>query len=200
MKNRRGLTAIELLVCLAIIAIGVMLIVDAIVKGSGGSGSTDDADARQAAETKQSLAEADRQIGMPDITRFQERKLAKDILELRDKELPTFTYVMNMHGELVFLGESIGYGLPYSVQFTNPAKVTVHKNSYDAGDVPYTTPQADPNGLYMPESAAATWVMLKGPDGRVHPVYVEYELIVSPFRLQAVNTSRPVNAENEGKS
>ena len=72
-----------------------------------------DADARQAAETKRRLDEADKQVGMPDITSFRERKLARDILERRDKELTTFTYITSMTGELVFLGESIGYGLPY---------------------------------------------------------------------------------------
>ena len=78
------------------------------------------ADARQAAETLVRLAEADRQIGMPDITRFTERKLAKDILELRDKEITTFCYIVNLNGELIFLGEAIGYGIPYSVQYPYP--------------------------------------------------------------------------------
>ena len=143
--------------------------------------SSPTADQRQAQKTKQSLAEADRQIGMPDITRFTERKLAKDILELRDKELPTFTYLVNMHGQLVFLGESIGYGLPYSVQFTNPEVVVVN-GGIDGGRYG-TLPQADPNGLFMPDGLSATWVMLIGPDGKPHPVYVESEITVSPFKL-----------------
>lgn len=146
------------------------------------------ADARQAAETRQRLSEADRQIGMPDITRFTERKLAKDILELRDKEITTFCYIVNLQGELIFIGEAIGYGLPYSVQFTNPETVdTVEGGEYGARN-PYTMPQADPNGLFMPGGLSATWVMLKGPDGKVHPVYMEPEIIVSPFRLHAVKT------------
>lgn len=143
------------------------------------------ADARQAAETRQRLSEADRQIGMPDITRFTERKLAKDILELRDEEITTFCYIVNLNGDLIFIGEAIGFGLPYSVQFTNPQTV----DTVDGGELgarnPYTMPQADPNGLFMPEGLSATWVMLKGPDGEVHPVYMEPEIIVSPFRLHA---------------
>ena len=139
------------------------------------------ADQRQANETKQRLAEADRQIGMPDITRFTERKLAKDILELRDKEITTYCYIVNLEGELIFIGEAIGFGLPYSVQYTNPEKIA-HQRTFDGGSFG-TMPQADPNGLFMPGGLAATWVMLKGPDGKVHPVYMEPEIIVSPFKL-----------------
>lgn len=137
-----------------------------------------DADKRQAAETKQRLAEADRQVGMPDITRFTERKLARDILELRDKEITTYTYIVDMHGKKHLLGESIGFGLPYSVQYTNPERWT-----YNPHGPNYKLPQADPNGLFMPDGLAATWIMLKGDDGEVHPVYVEPEIIVSPFKL-----------------
>lgn len=143
-----------------------------------------DADRRQAAETKQRLAEADRQIGMPDITRFTERKLAKDILELRDKEITTYCYIVNLDGDLIFLGEAIGFGLPASVQYTNPEVVAHERNGSQTSSFG-TLPQADPNGLFMPDGLAATWIMLKGPDGKVHPVYVEPEIIVSPFRLHA---------------
>lgn len=142
-----------------------------------------DADVRQAIETKKRLLEADKQIGMPDITRFTERKLARDILELRDKEITTYCYIVNLEGKLIFMGEAIGYGLPYSVQYTNPEIMqTTEGGEYGALN-PYTLPQADPNGLFMPSGLSATWIMLKGPDGRVHPVYMEPEIIVSPFPL-----------------
>ena len=150
--------------------------------------ATPTADIRQANETKMRLAEADRQVGMPDITRFTERKLAKDILELRDKEIATWTYIVNLNGDLIFLGTSIGYGLPYSVQFTNPVKLIDAERALnttlweDSGRV-QTVPQADPNGLFMPDGLSATWIMLKGPDGKVHPTYVEPEILVSPFPL-----------------
>ena len=141
------------------------------------------ADQKQAKNTRQALAEADRQIGMPDITRFTERKLAKDILELRDKEIATYCYIVNLNGELIFIGEALGFGLPYSVQYTNPEYVA-HERFHDGGSFG-TLPQADPNGLFMPGGLSATWVMLKGPDGKVRPVYMEPEIIVSPFPLHA---------------
>ena len=172
---KRGLTRIE--VAISILSLAILL-----ATGCLETENKDSADKRQAEETRQRLAEADRQIGMPDITRFTERKLAKDILELRDDEIVTYCYLVNRDGQLVFLGEALGFGLPYSVQYTNPLKLGVHdKTGYDA--IPYTMPQADPNGLFMPGDAAATWVMLKGPGGEVHPVYIEPEIIVSPFPL-----------------
>lgn len=172
-----------------------MLFLSVLAGCADGPISTDTADTRQAAETRQRLQEADRQIGMPDITRFTERKLAKDILELRDKEITTYCYIVNWQGELIFLGEAIGFGLPYSVQYTNPQKALVERNGMEAGDIPYTMPQADPNGLFMPDGLSATWIMLKGPDGDVHPVYMEPEIIVSPFPLHAVKAS---DAETSG--
>jgi len=145
------------------------------------------ADERQAAETKQRLDEADRQIGMPDILNFTERKLARDILELRDQEgLSTYTYIITLDGTKVFLGRSIGYGLPYSVQFTNPEKVEANYWSSVNGAGGYfgTLPQADPNGLFMPGGLSATWILLVDPSsGEPRPVYVEQEILVSPFPL-----------------
>lgn len=134
-------------------------------------------------QTEQSMKEANAQIGMPAIKNFQERKLAKYIFELRDKaDLITYAYMVNkMTGELVFLGKCIGYGLPYSVQYTNPEKIAdCHvKGGY------VTLPQADPNGLFMPQGLSATWLlMIDHKTGEARPVYVEPEIIVSPFKLK----------------
>jgi hypothetical protein len=142
------------------------------------------ADDRQAAQTKKQLLEADKQIGYPDIVNFTERRLAKDILELRDQEsLSTYTYLVSLEGKLVFLCESIGYGLPYSVQFTNPE---VEKWIGNRGGTGHwgTLPQADPNGLFMPGGLSATWVLMKDPEtGEARPCYVEPEIVVLPFKL-----------------
>jgi hypothetical protein len=140
------------------------------------------ADKRQAQETKKRLLEADKQVGMPDIVNFTERRLAKDILELRDQEgLTTFTYLKSLDGTLVFLTESIGYGLPYSVQFTNP-EVEVYRRM-DGGHG--TMPQADPNGLFMPDGLSATWILVKDPEtGKARPAYIEPEISVFPFKIQ----------------
>lgn len=145
-------------------------------------------DTAQQRATKQVLTEANNQIGMPDITSFRERKLARDILELRDKELTTYTYLVGMQGNLVFLGESIGYGLPYSVQYTNPQRIVDADREADgvftAGNDAFVLPQAEPNGLFSPDGLSATWVLLVNPEtGKPQPLYVEPQIIVSPFKL-----------------
>lgn len=144
------------------------------------------ADRRQSEETERMLGDAHRQVGMPDIVNFTERKLARDILELRDSEsLVTYCYIVNMHGDLIYLGEAIGFGLPYSVQFTNPERVE-HKHTMNGGSYG-TLPQADPNGLFMPDGLSATWILLKDPEGgEARPVYMEPQIIVSPFKLSHV--------------
>jgi hypothetical protein len=79
------------------------------------------------------------------------------------------------------------------VQFTNPEKVVVNKfrgNANGYGGVYGTLPQADPNGLFMPDGLSATWILLVGPDGEAHPVYVESEILVSPFSLHDVGVEK----------
>jgi hypothetical protein len=153
------------------------------------TGEKPDADSRQAERTAKSLGEADRQIGMPAIKNFQERKLAKLIFELRDRsDLITYAYIVNLEGELIFIGKCIGFGLPYSVQYTNPERlVSKWIGSSSGTNRRYTgpIPQADPNGLFMPQGLSATWLMMVDPEtGKPRPVYIEPEIIVSPFPLK----------------
>ena len=132
--------------------------------------------------------EALSQTGMPNIKNFRERKMLKEILELRDQQgLVTYTYVFNqLNGKLVFLGQSIGYGIPYATQYTNPLQVTNGGMARHTGEGNVAIPQADPNGLYSPASAEGTWILLLDPSGsgKVQPVYVEPRVIVSPFKLK----------------
>ena len=93
--------------------------------------------------------------------------------------MTTYSYFMDLNGKLHFLCNSIGYGLPYSVQFTNPEK------SYN-GQI--ALPQPDPNGLFMPQGLSATFVLCVAKDKQIHPVYSEPNLIVSPFKLLAVDS------------
>lgn len=128
---------------------------------------------------RQLLEESNAQLGMPAIVNFQEKKLAKMIFELRDKEdLICYAYIVNhMTGQLVFIGKCMGYGLPYSTQYTNPMQRGEWREEP-------AIPQADPNGLYMPEGMSATWLMMIDPEtNQPRPVYIEPEIVVSPFKL-----------------
>jgi len=137
-------------------------------------------DAIQQEQTEQMVSEANREVGMPGISNFTERKFAKQILELRDSKITTYTYIVDMTGKLHFLCNSIGYGLPYSVQFTNPERYVMNGA---------TLPQPDPNGLFMPDGLDATWVLCDDGNGGVSPIYSEPKLLVSPFKLHATGES-----------
>lgn len=138
---------------------------------------------REARQQQLLQGEAMAQTGMPAIKNFRERKLLKDIYELRDQDgLVTYTYVWNeFNGRLVPFCDSIGYGIPYATQYTNPQQDAFYTTNSASHVV---LPQADPNGLYSPAAAEGTWVMCKDPNGKtVRPVYVEPRVIVSPFPL-----------------
>lgn len=117
------------------------------------------------------------QVGMPAIVNFAEKRMMKDILELRDQNVATTTYTIDMNGKLHKLCNSVGYGLPYATQYTNPQRI-----SSDAHGLT-TLPQADPNGLYSPASADGTWILCVAKDGKAKPVFVEPRVIVSPIPL-----------------
>jgi hypothetical protein len=123
--------------------------------------------------------ESNSQVGMPNITTFQEKRMLKQILELRDTTISTITYMTDMNGNLHKLCDSVGYGLPYSTQYTNPQHVDSASGNY------VTLPQADPNGLFSPVSANGTWVLCLDPNSKkTVPVYIEPNIIVSPFALK----------------
>lgn len=143
------------------------------------SASGDTAIARQQAAATGDL---NQRVGQPRIVNGTEMRLMNTIMELRDKpNLATYTYRSDMNGGLHCLGRSIGYGLPYSAQRSNPEKYA----EYTSGG-PVILPQAEPNGLFMPDSANATWVIMVSPNGTPSPVYVEDDVTVSTFPLQNV--------------
>lgn len=147
------------------------------------------ADREQAEKTAQAMKQANEQVGMPAIVNFQEKKLSKMLYELRDQEkLVCYAYLKSLEGRPVWFGKCIGYGLPYCVQFSNPERVVEldHMIGRDiAGLGPMgKVPQPEPNGLFMPQSLSATWLMMIDPaTGDPRAVYVEPEIIVSPFPL-----------------
>ncbi len=143
-------------------------------------------DLLQKERTDQLMDEADRQVGMPGIVNFQQRKLMKLIYETADKaDLLTYVYIKSDYlGKLMFIGKGIGYGVPFSAQFTNPEKIAV-SNSYGHAIIA----QPDPNGLFMPTSSSATWMLMIEPaTNKSRLVYIEPEIVVSPFPLHDETT------------
>ena len=112
------------------------------------------------------------------IINFAEKRMFKDILEKRDQMQPTYTYIVDMNGHTHKICDSLGYGLPYATQYTNPQRTV----DYTHGIA--TIPQADPNGLYSPASADGTWVMCLNPKTKhAEPQYIEPRIITTTYPL-----------------
>ena len=127
------------------------------------------------------LQEGTRELGMPAIKNFQEKKTLKWIFELRDDaKILNYAYAFSeVTGKFIFIGKCIGFPIPYCTQYTNPQKV----ERYYTG-VYQSLPQADPNGLFSPSSADGTWVLLVNPKtGEPKPMYMEPKVTVTPFPL-----------------
>jgi hypothetical protein len=155
-----------------------VLLIAAVMSTAGecGGGS----DKTQRVQNEKLLADATAQTGMPAIKNFRERKLLKDILELRDQDgLTTYTYLFSeVSGRLTFFCASIGYGIPYATQYTNPQKPL-----YDTSATSVIS-QADPNGLFSPASADGTWVTCLDEKTKTARVaYLEPRIVVVPFKV-----------------
>lgn len=138
------------------------------------------------------LAEANRAVPLPGIVNFFERRMVKMLYELRDNpEFRTYTYIVTMDGTFIKICDSLGFGINASIQFSNPVRPA------DISQTPvkdYTgfqlalTPQAEPNGLFMPEGLAATYAICLHPeDGEIAAVYMEPDMISSPFPFKAID-------------
>jgi hypothetical protein len=130
------------------------------VIGCSDGSSAPTADQQQTAQQERILKEGTAQVGMPSIVHGVTAK----------------------GGKLTYLGQTIGYGIPYATQFTAPMKPDYNSGQYNGGNL--VLPQADPNGLFSPASAEGTWIMMKDPNGDdVKPVYVEPRILTLPFKL-----------------
>lgn len=153
-----------------------------LIAGCGPDVDSRTSDQKQHDDQEALLKEGTAQTGMPNIKNFRERKLLKDVLEMRDQDgLVTYTYLFAENpGKVCFLGDSIGYGIPYATQYTNPQKL-----EYSQGYYRGTLPQADPNGLFSPASAEGTWILMKDPESKdVRPQYIEPRIITLTYKLK----------------
>jgi hypothetical protein len=131
-------------------------------------------------------AELASQMGMPSIKNGAEMRLLKMIYEMRDQNRATFTYTFSEYtGKFRFLGNTVGFGIPYAAQYSSPTKYQWMPQGQGTG-VWKDAPQSEPNGLFMPAAAEGTWVLMKDPNSNdVLPVYLEPRITVSPFKLPA---------------
>lgn len=150
----------------------------------------DPAAERQAQATTSAMNAADREIGMPRVKNFAQRKLLKNAYEDMDQTTLVYVYTQSLDGRFVCLGQAVGYGVSLGTQFTSPTTPEL-PFSYSAGI--YARPQAEPNGLYMPDSGAATIVNLIDDKGVAHTALIEPNVVTTPAKLptSAVNVPCP---------
>lgn len=142
-------------------------------------GCDPNSDAVQQQKQEVALKEGVNSVGLPAIKNWREMRILKDIYELCDQDgLVTYTYVFSeMTGKYTYLGETVGYGIPYSTQFSNPTK------PYNAQ---YALSQAEPNGLFKPTSAEGTWILMRDPINKVtRPQYIEPKISTFTYKLPA---------------
>jgi hypothetical protein len=124
-------------------------------------------------------------VGMPAIINFAEKRQLKAILELRDQaNLVTYSYTIDMNGRrhTACPTTSVGYGIPYATQYTNPSRVPTTWETSDHGNV--VLPQADPNALFSPADAHGTWILCLNPkDKSLAPAYIESDVSVYLFEM-----------------
>ena len=174
------------LVCLVTFAISCLT----------GCGKRETASSKENLYTQTLMEQSASAVGYPDTSNYFEKSQLKEIYELRDDpHLICYWYTKNdMTGKWVYQGKCVGYGIPYTTQFTQPetlqraALPALNMSGQDKGYNEYYTevlPQADPNGLYSSPSTSATWILSVDEDGNISPTYVESEITVSQTKLSA---------------
>lgn len=149
-------------------------------------------DAKQTEQQNKILQESNRQTGMPAIHNFRERKMLKEILEMRDDiKLVNYAYVYSQFtGKYTYIGKVIGYPIPYSTQYTSPQRPAESWETHESGNV--TLPQADPNGLFSPDNSEGTWIQSIDPETHEPTVtYHEERLNVFAYRLSKTLLNNP---------
>ncbi len=154
------------------------------------------ADQQRQQEMEVIVEQAEKMVGVPNIKNFTEMKMRKFTYELCDNpKLKTYTYLMDQNGHLHFLCNSIGHGVPYSSRMNNPDKIVNgcfnNSSSHCEAEV---LPQAEPNGLFEPMFADATWVLaVDEATGFISPMLVEFPIIVTQFPLKYDSDLRAKN-------
>lgn len=162
-----------------------LLVVTLLISISGCANKTADATVQEQQERSQKKLV--RQVGMPNITRFTEARRLRFLYELRDKpDLTCWIYARDMNGKMHLIGVSLGFPIPAGTQFSSPQKIV-----NQAGSLQATLPQAEPNGVFPPSTAEATWVIILTRNGP-KAYYGETRLEALPERLLNADESQAI--------
>lgn len=168
----------------------ILLFIIGLIFLSGCSTTDLNADTKQTQKQEELEKEMRDNIGDPEITEFWEAQNYNKIMEKRDNpKLICYWYTKNEYtGKYIYEGQCSGFGVPYSTQISNPEKIVEGDKElgYDLSgyvNYPMSKPQAEPNGLYMPTSSSATWVLVydqKTKESKVE--YVEHLISVTEIK------------------
>jgi hypothetical protein len=153
--------------------VAASLAVVVMLCGAGSSCNDDTAVSEEQDQTDNAQQQLLRNQPIPTFDYSNERHNFIEIYKARQAAVATFSYVQSPYtGKIMWQCNSIGYPIPYATQITNPSQVIWSNNA--AG----TVSQAEPNGLYSPAEAAATWVPCVDSAGNITPVYEEKDVTV----------------------
>lgn len=92
-----------------------------------------------------------------------------DIYKAINDSVSTYTYLYSPYlNTLTLICPSISFPIDSATQLDNPSKI-----SWSSTSQSHVLPQAEPDGLYPPNSAEGTYVMCLNNDGTGSPVYSE---------------------------
>lgn len=158
-----------------------LLLAFALIFATIGCDEIKDSNRIESEKQEQGLQEMAKQVGLPAVSNFREKKILKMIIEMRDQNITTYTYSQaEMTGKFRFIGNSIGFPISAATQFTAPTKMQWYGSNHGWRQVP----QADPNGLYSPSSAEGSYLLMQDPlTKEVKACYFESRMNTLPFKL-----------------
>lgn len=113
-----------------------------------------------------------------------QRHMLIELYKAQNNATATFSYVISeFNNEIIFECASIGFPIPGGTSITNPQQVV--NSGYREG-WSETIGQAEPNGLYPPDTSQGTYIMCLNDDGSVSPTYVENNVLTftQPMRVE----------------
>lgn len=108
---------------------------------------------------------------VPFINYSTERARVIETYRIRSSEAATHSVWRSEYGMIEGDCSSVGYSVPYGASLTSPDKKTI--------DV--VVSQAEPNGLYPPQSTKGTWVFCVGEGGLLEPILIEANVTTYPY-------------------
>lgn len=171
MANRKNVPPIALLVASALIL----------------SAGCDTADTKEASRVRQQQQHYLETQPPPFFERSLERYLMIELYRARNSAVATWTYRLNEYtGKIIWQCPSIGYPIPGGTQLTNPEQ--------NVGSQGAVIPQAEPNGMFSPQTSQGTYVMCVNDDGTVSPRYAEPLVETFPYPMTMTSDGELVPA------